>query len=299
MIRAYTTNDSHAEGLKSAAASKNYVIEVCTSIDADELHRKLDALSVLVFDLTVASLSAEQVLRTLEGFESDKVPPVLYLLASPADIMAITSSGSIINQDYSFVPIDITNLAGRLEVLKMLGARRKLTLESAITDRLTGLYNRKYFIRRLEEEMYRSARYQYSSTIMLAGIDFAAEVGQLTEQTGDAVMTEVAEFFRGRLRKSDIVARYKWDDFAILLPDIPPEDGLAVAKDMKAKLETMPVVAGGLKLKLAVSVGFVAFPVEGLSTAIDVIGALDDCSMKAKTTGAGLVIYAPSEQAGT
>lgn len=299
MIRAYTTNESHADGLKSAAASKNYVLEVQSIIDADELHSKLDDLNVLVFDLTVASLSAEHVLRTLEGFESDKVPPVLYLLASPADIVAITSSGSIINQDYSFVPIEPANLAARLEVLKMLGARRKLTLESAITDRLTGLFNRKYFIRRLEEEMYRSARYQYSVTILLAGIDFAAEAGQLTEQAGDAVMMEVAEFFRGRLRKSDIVARYKWDDFAILLPDIPQEDGLAVAKDMKAKLESMTIHSGQQKIKLAVSVGFVSFPAEGLSTAIDVIGALDDCSIKARTSGAGLVIYSASEQAGS
>lgn len=298
MIRAYTTNENHAEGLKAAAAAKNYAIEVQGSIDVSELHSKLDDLSVLVFDLTVASLSAEQVLRTLEGFESEKVPPVLYLLASPADIVAITASGSIINQDYSFVPIDAANLAGRLEVLKMLGARRKLTLESAITDRLTGLFNRKYFIRRLEEEMYRSARYQYSVTILLAGIDFAAKEGHLTEQTGDTVMKEVAEFFRGRLRKSDIVARYKWDDFAILLPDIPQEDGLAVAKDMKAKLESMTILTGVQQVKLAVSVGFVSFPADGLATAIDVIGALDDCSMQAKTSGAGLVLYKPGEQAG-
>ncbi len=297
MIRAYTTNESHAEGLKAATAVKNNQLEILGSLDIQELRGKLDELSVLVFDLTVATLSAEQVMRALESFEPDKVPPVLYLLASPADIEAITQTGSIINQDYSFVPIDPQNLASRLEVLKMLGARRKLTLESAITDRMTGLFNRKYFIRRLEEELYRAARYQYNVTILLAGVDFAAQHGTLTEKAGDAVMHEVGEFFRGRLRKSDIVARYKWDDFAILLPDIPLEDGLAVAKDVKAKLELLQVEADELHIKLLVSVGAVSFPVEGVSTAIDVIGVLEDCALQAKTAGAGFVLYESGSQA--
>lgn len=298
MIRAYTTNESHAAGLNTAAAVRNNLLEIKSSLDVDELRGKLEELSVLVFDLTVATLSAEQVMRALDTFETDKVPPVLYLLASPSDIEAITLTGSIINQDYSFVPIDPSNLAARLEVLKMLGARRRLTLESAITDRLTGLFNRKYFIRRLEEELYRAARYEYNVTILLAGVDFAAQYGTLTEQAGDAVMHEVGEFFKGRLRKSDIVARYKWDDFAILLPDIPVEDGLAVARDVKAKLERLPVEADGLQIKLLVSVGAVSFPVAGISTAIDVIGALEDCTLQAKTAGAGFVLYAAGTTAG-
>lgn len=298
MIRAYTTNDSHADGIRAAAAVKNDQVDVRSTFDAQELHDKLDMISVLVFDLTVATLSAESVMRALEGYETDRVPPVLYMLASPADIVAITQTGSILNQDYSFVPIDAQNLAARLEVLKMLGARRKLTLESAITDRLTGLYNRKYFIRRLEEELYRAARYTYNMAIMLAGVDFAAQQGTLTEAAGDAVMQEVGEFFRGRLRKSDIVARYKWDDFAILLPDIPFADSSAVAQDVKAKLEALQIKADGMAIKLTVSVGMVSFPAEGLSTAIDVIAALEECALKAKSTAEGFLLYGSSEQAG-
>lgn len=298
MIRAYTTNDSHADGIRAAAAVKNDQVDVRSTFDAQELHDKLDMISVLVFDLTVATLSAESVMRALESYETDRVPPVLYMLASPADIVAITQTGSILNQDYSFVPIDAQNLAARLEVLKMLGARRKLTLESAITDRLTGLYNRKYFIRRLEEELYRAARYTYNMAIMLAGVDFAAQQGTLTEAAGDAVMQEVGEFFRGRLRKSDIVARYKWDDFAILLPDIPFADSSAVAQDVKAKLEALQIKADGMAIKLTVSVGMVSFPAEGLSTAIDVIAALEECALKAKSTTVGFLLYGSSEQAG-
>jgi diguanylate cyclase (GGDEF)-like protein len=298
MILAFTTNTAHADGIRAAAAAKGYPVEVKSQPDPEALRRMIGELNVIIFDLTVATLSAEGAMRVLDEFEPERVPPVLYLLASPADIEAITQTGSIVNQDYSFVPVDPVNLAARLEVLKMLGARRRLTLESAITDRLTGLYNRKYFIRRLEEELYRSARYQYNVAIMLAGVDFAARDGRLTEQAGDAVMREIGEFFIGRLRKSDIVARYKWDDFAVLLPDIVPDDGLAVAKDVKAKLESIEVKADGLRIRLHVGMGMVNFPVEGLGTAVDVINALEDCCLKAKTAGAGLVLYNAGVQAG-
>jgi len=292
MIRAYTTNETHAAALRAAAQAKSYEVEIEAAVDVAELGASVDRFQLLVFDLTVAALSAESVMRALDALDPDRVPPVLYLLSTPADIALIAQTGSIINQDYSFVPIHPPNLADRLEVLNMLGARRKLTMESAITDRLTGLYNRKYFIRRLEEELYRSARYQYNLGSLLAEVDFTSPKGKLSEQAADDVMREIATFFKERLRKSDIIARYKWDNFAFLLPDITPEDAMLVAHDVKAKLEALAVQSAGQRLALSVSVGLVCFPVEGLGTAVEVIGALEDACLKAKSEAGGVAAHA-------
>lgn len=290
MIRAYTTNTAHAAGLQAAADSKHFALEIRQTLDLDELRGGLAGLQVLIFDLTAAAFSAESVIHVLDNLESDKVPPVLYLLSSPADIEVIMQAGSIINQDYSFVPIEPTGLASRLEVLNMLGARRKLTLESAITDRLTGLYNRKYFIRRLEEELYRAARYQYNVGILLVEVDFNAGDKEIPEPAGDAVMHEIAEFFRERLRKSDIIARYKWDDVAVLLPDISTDDTVMVARDVKSKLDVLKVDSNGVPLNVSVSLGVICFPVEPLGTAVEVIAELEDCCLKAKS-GDGVYIF--------
>jgi diguanylate cyclase (GGDEF)-like protein len=290
MIRIYTTNEEHTGAIKTAADTKGYEAEFLGQLDVVELVAAVPELDVLVFDLTEPPLDAATVIGALDSIEDEQLPPVLYLLTTPADIELITEVGSIINQDYSFVPIEPRQLAARLEVLTLLGARRKLTMETAITDRLTGLYNRKYFLRRLEEELYRAARYQYKAGVLLAGIDFQVPGHELTEQTGTTVIREVAGFLRDRLRKTDIVARYKWDDFAFLLPEITMEDSLLVAEDVKNKIERLKIEADGQEVAVEVYLGHVLFPVEELRTAIEVVEALEDCCFRAKTGGGEHII---------
>ena len=285
MIRAYTTNDSHAKIIRDAAEQKHFECEVLAGFDPAELEGAVEDLSILVFDLTCAAFSAGDVMSKLDQLDSDQLPPVLYLLASPSDIQLIAQAGSIVNQDYSFIPTDAASLAGRFEVLNMLGTRRRLSLETAITDRTTGLCNRKYFIRRLEEELYRAVRYKYNVGVLMVDIDFSAKDGELTEECSSIVIKQVASFFRERLRKSDIVGRFKWDDFTLLLPDIPPEDSLAVANDVKAKLEALELSADGVQISLKPAVSHVSYPLAGANTAIDVIHLLEDGCLAAKATG--------------
>jgi diguanylate cyclase (GGDEF)-like protein len=282
MIRIYTTNNTLAQHIAGQAASKGFAFEQTQRIDGGELAASIDGLSVLIFDLTSALLSAGDVVGVLDTMDSERVPPVLYLLANPADIDIITQAGSIINQDFAFIPGDQDTIIRRLEVLTILGSRRKLTMETAITDRLTGLYNRKYFLRRLEEELYRSTRYGYKLGVLLADVDFKGRDGRLPEETGTVVMKRIADFLRDRLRKTDIVARYSWDVFAFLLPDIGYDDSLAVAEDLKRKLDRLPLRAEDVALTLSAAIGHACCPLGGLDSAVDVLTALEDCCLRAK-----------------
>lgn len=292
MIRTYTKNQNVIEAINTAAATKGYDTEFLSRIDPRELNASIEDVSILIFDLSGQGFPAEQVIGLLDTLDPDLAPPVLYLLETPENIQLIAQSGSIFNQDFCFLPLEPNQLMGRLEVLSLLGERRKLTLETAITDRLTGLYNRKYFLRRLEEELYRSARYKYFVGVLMATVDFATRDDKLTEQTGTTVIQEVAKFFTDRLRKSDIISRFKWDDFAFLLPDISLEDTLLVARDIHQKLEQLAVSVDGSPVSIKVFLGHVLLPAEGLGSAIDVVEALEECVFKAKTeSSTGIVQY--------
>jgi diguanylate cyclase (GGDEF)-like protein len=297
MIRVYTSNPEVAEAVKTAAGHKGYPLEEQDHLDPVEVQAAVEEIGILIFDLSSPALNTEQVLATLDALDSDTVPPVLYVLSGPEDIELIAQAGSIHNQDYCFLPLDVAQLAGRLEVLTMLGKRRRLTLETAITDRLTGLYNRKYFLRRLEEELYRSVRYKYCVGVLLATVDFETADGELTEQTGTVAMQEIAQFLKGRLRKSDIIARFKWDDFAFLLPDISREDSLLVAEDVKQKLEKLDISADGKPVHIKASIGHILMPQETLSTAIEVIEALEECAFRAKNAGQQRFVTYDGDQA--
>jgi diguanylate cyclase (GGDEF)-like protein len=291
MIYVYTTNDDNAEAVRRAAELRGYETSTRSVLTTGQLNGPFDELALLVFDVTCPEFDPVKVIGQLESGHPEDLPPVLFLVADPADVEVIGHAENVHNQDYSFAPFTPENIAARIQVLVLLGARRRRSLESAITDKLTGLINRKYFLRRLEEELYRGARYGYKVGIILADIDFKTDGEELPEVAGTVAVSQIADYLRGRLRRSDIIARYSWSEFAVLLPDIPEEDSLAVADDLKRKIEGLDVSADGHAIALKATVGHVAFPVEGIATAIEVMAALEECCFKGKSNGGAVVCY--------
>jgi diguanylate cyclase (GGDEF)-like protein len=283
MIRGYTQSAQVADALREAAQSKGYDLTLHDGFDRAELVSALADTDIIVVDLTRQGAPVLETIRALDSIGSDDLPPVLYLLSGRGDVATVSSAENIVNQDFTFAPVTAEALATRLEVLMLLGARRRLALESAITDRLTGLFNRKYFLRRLEEEMYRALRYGYKVGCILADVDFQT-TGELGEDGGSQAVRAVATFLTDRLRRTDVLARFRFSEFGVLLPDIPEEDSLAVAKDLKHKIEAIEISLHGQPVTLRAAVGHLLFPADGLQTALEVVDALEDKCLKAKSS---------------
>jgi diguanylate cyclase (GGDEF)-like protein len=285
MIRAYTQSPQVAAELKQAAQSKGYQLELNESLDRATLIDSLADIEVIVVDMTRQGYPVLETIRVLDSIGSGDLPPVLYLLGGRGDVATISAAENILNQDFTFAPVTSEALGTRLEVLMLLGARRRMALESAITDRLTGLFNRKYFLRRLEEEMYRALRYGYKVGCILADVDFTPEGSELSEDGGSEAVRAIAQFLSDRLRRTDVLSRFRFSEFGVLLPDIPEEDSLAVATDLKQKIEAIDITQGGARIKLKAAVGHLLFPADGVKTALDVVDALEDKCLGAKSSG--------------
>lgn len=293
MIRAYTTNPENAAALEAAARARGYPLQIQVEFDLEALEAALPELAVLVLDLDDPAFAAERIVPQLDALDAE-LPPVLYILTGAQQISFVAAVEHIVNQDYTFSPVTPEALALRLEVLTLLGQRRRMTLESAITDKLTGLFNRKYFLRRVEEELFRAQRYGYGVGLVFADIDFSANGGQLGESDGTVAIQAVADFLQDRLRKTDVVARFRWSQFAVLLPNIPAEDSLAVARDLKQKVEALEVQTDGHSVSLSAAVGHLLLPLETLPTALQALQAVEDSAFAARSAGAGEVMdYTP------
>lgn len=118
----------------------------------------------------------------------------------------------------------------------------RILLKEAITDGLTDLYDHKYLILRLEEEIERSKRYLRPLSFLMIDIDHFKEYNDaFGHLAGDTVLIELAGALKGSCRKVDTVARYGGEEFAIILPETKKHSAVILAERLRKRIEMMKV----------------------------------------------------------
>ena len=113
----------------------------------------------------------------------------------------------------------------------------------AIRDFVTGLFNRRHFDGRLEEEVARSHRHGAPLSMILTDIDHFKKVNDRHgHQAGDAALRELAVRIRKMFRREDIVARVGGDEMAILMPDTPMSESFSKAESLRARVAGEPIL---------------------------------------------------------
>jgi diguanylate cyclase (GGDEF)-like protein len=185
---------------------------------------------------------------------------------------------------FSRAPID----PGALDFVSFLLDAAALVLENlrllesvetlARHDGLTGLFNRREFETRLQEEQSRAQRLGSQCGLLLLDLDhFKAVNDSLGHRAGDELLQSVGVLLRSTLRAHDIVARFGGDEFAVLVTDTSAEQVVAIARR---------IGAGALAQGISLSIGGSLWPREDLE--FSVLFAEADASLyEAKRAGRG------------
>ena len=161
--------------------------------------------------------------------------------------------------------------------------------QQALTDALTGCYNRRSFELQLDKEIMMARRTRQPLSLLMLDLDRFKHLNDTAgHDAGDEALRELAICFREELRGVDSAARFGGDEFALILPQAVTEGALFVAERVRARIERIHIPEFG---NLTASIGVASFPGHATSRA-ELFRAADDALYAAKRAGRNRVCVA-------
>ncbi|MDP2965204.1 MAG: diguanylate cyclase [Pelolinea sp.] len=155
----------------------------------------------------------------------------------------------------------------------------------AITDSLTGIYNRRFFFAFAENEIERTKRYNKNLSIIMIDIDHFKDVNdRFGHQIGDQVLKEIADICLSILRKVDVMCRYGGEEFTVLLPETEESDAAHAAERMCTAISSSRFKTEKGDVTVSVSIG-VAELDKSRGSLEKLLAAADQALYTAKETG--------------
>ena len=274
---------------------------------ADTLAKGMEAAGKARHDLIITNIqvAGEDGLRLcshLRSQEDTRQVPIL-LIVEDYDMPRLIKGLDIGASDYLMKPIDPNELLARVRIQirrrryqDRLRANYERSLSLALTDSLTGLYNRRYAMRHLDGLMRRVAATGKTLGVLVCDLDRFKSVN---DSFGHAAGDEVLKQFAGRatacMRNIDMLARMGGEEFIAFLPDTDGQTALRVAERLVKKVAETPMVVDGAPdsaLTVTVSVGVASTSVE--IPGEELIKMADAALYRAKEGGRNMAVADPA-----
>jgi diguanylate cyclase (GGDEF)-like protein len=170
--------------------------------------------------------------------------------------------------------------------------------QEAMHDALTGLFNRRYLMEKLPEELGRAKRYRYPVSVLMIDADYFKRINDREGHgVGDECLRALAHALGHRVHRfGDYSARYGGEEFVVVLPECGLEGAIEVAEDIRKRVEELHG-RGHAPVPLTVSIGAATAAQGAAPSAEALLATADGCLYRAKRQGRNRVAW--EEPAGT
>jgi len=275
------------------ATDQDDLVIKATSADALASLDDGPGYDLIMISLLLAEEDGLRLCSQLRSRESTRQIPIL-LLADEQEMKRVAKGLELGANDYILRPIDRNELLARVRsqirqkrYQDRLVANYTASLSMALTDALTGLFNRRYVMGHLERLVTRSGEQKKTFAVLMLDIDHFKLVNDTYgHSAGDMVLKEFAHRLSRHMRSFDMVARIGGEEFLVLLPDVDIGMVGTIANRLCAVIADEPIVCTpeGTRITVTTSVG-VTLAGENLEPVDAVLKRADTALYRAKNAG--------------
>jgi two-component system cell cycle response regulator len=256
------------------------------------------------FDVIIINMSLEttdplRLCSSIKSMEETRLTPIIAIVRQ-GDRRKIVRALDIGVNDYLTRPVDKDEFAARVSTqlrrkryVDQLRSSFQASLEMAVTDQLTGLFNRRYLASHLSAMFDRACWTGRPLSVMVLDIDHFKRINDTHgHDAGDLVLKELAERMSRSVRGIDLACRYGGEEFLIAMPDTDMAFASVVAERLRQEIASAPFLIGGehAKVDVTASIGIASTEGPEGDTAQKLIKRADKALYEAKTGGRNRVM---------
>ncbi len=293
-------NEDQAVRLKSTIDDAKYEITIEADAEVALTRARQGEFDLILVNMSLEAMDPLRLCSSIRSFEETRLTPLLAVVRH-GDTRKLVRALDIGVNDYVTRPVDKNELTARVmtqlrrkQYVDQLRSSFQVSLEMAVTDQLTGLYNRRYLASHLSAMFDRAFWTGRPLSIMILDIDHFKSVNDNHgHDVGDRVLKEFAERIANSVRGIDLACRYGGEEFLVAMPDTDLAFASVVAERLRAEIaaDKFTLNSGRDELGVTVSIGLASTEhgIEG-DTAQKLVKRADEALYEAKTGGRNRVI---------
>ncbi len=254
-------NEDQIERLAGALGDEKYIVDHELNPEVAMGRARSGSYDLLIVNLSIEEMDPLRLCSSIRSFEETRLTPILAVVRQ-GDTRKLVRALDIGVNDYLTRPVDKNELTARAHTqlrrkryVDQLRSSFQTSLEMAVTDPLTGLYNRRYLASHLSAMFDRAFWTGRPLSVMILDLDFFKQVNDTYgHDVGDKVLQDFAERISGTVRGIDLACRYGGEEFLIAMPDTDLAFASVVAERLRQEIANQKFVLNGGRDELAVTV---------------------------------------------
>ncbi len=279
---------------------ENYRVTLVTEVEhaKEEVAKHAPTLDLVIVSTQLMDSDGLRLASQIKNFEELRHVPIVMMVDEDDTPLMLKGLELGIN-DYLIVPVDTNEMKARVKTQirrkkyqEALKESYQASVSMAITDQLTGLYNRHYLNAHLQNMVNQAMANRKPLSAMMLDLDHFKSVNDTYgHDVGDEVLVQLSLLIASSTRSADTAARHGGEEFIVLMPETDVVAAYEISERMRTKIEAYPFAISHADkiIHKTISIGFATLKLDG-DSAHDLLKRADVALYDAKNSGRNKVL---------